>query len=55
MLALAATLLGVSPALARKEDWWRFAWVLMIVFVLDVVVMLVALKLRAEVPALSTS
>ena len=55
VLALAATLFGVSPALARKEDWWRFAWVLMIVFVLDVVVMLVALKLRAEVAARATN
>ncbi len=50
-LALAMTLLGASPALLRREFSWRNGWVLAIVFALNVLVMLVALKLRAELAA----
>lgn len=51
VLAIAATLLGASPALARwdSDSLRRLGWVLTVVFVLNVVVMLVALRLRAEV------
>jgi hypothetical protein len=49
VLALAATLVGASPAFARGEHTWRIGWVLAIALLLNVVVMLVALKLRAEV------
>lgn len=51
VMAIAATLLGASPALARwdPDSLGRLGWVLAVVFVLNVVVMLVSLRLRAEV------
>ena len=51
LLALAATLIGAFPAFARGEHTWTIGWVLAIALLLNVVVMLVALKLRAEVAA----
>jgi len=50
-LALVTTLLGASPAFARGPHSSTVLWVLTIVFVLNVVVMMVALRLRAEVAA----
>lgn len=54
VLALAATLIGTSPALARGDFSWRTAGVLAVLLVLNFVVMLVALRLRAEVAAGAT-
>lgn len=56
-LALTATLLGASPGFERRafsaegDAGSRARWVFAIAFVLNVVVMLVAMKLRAEVAA----
>ena len=52
VLALATTLVGASPALARGTSFpWRLAGVVAIVFVISSLIMVVALKLRAEVAA----
>jgi hypothetical protein len=50
VLALATTLLGAAPAFARGTAFpWRLAGVVAIVFAISVLIMLVVLKLRAEV------
>jgi hypothetical protein len=52
VLALATTFVGASPAFARGTSFpWRLAVVVAIVFAISVVIMLVALRLRAEVAA----
>ena len=53
-MVLAATLIGASPALARGDFFSRTTWVLAVLLVLNFVVMLVALRLRAEVAAGAT-
>jgi hypothetical protein len=52
VLALATTMVGASPAFARGTPFpWRLVVVVAIVFAVSVVMMLVALMLRAEVAA----